>query len=327
MPGGFVIGCTSVAGFSADLKNDYPDWSVGLGPHVSSCPECGYWDEITSVSHMVVHPDGTLYFTATDETFRAITPDGGAVWTQALPLVGPAKSLKKPNFGIGDRVFVDGVAYNRNTGEEYGLPRSRGQNVHVELAAYSRRLIGYFRGDTENYEEVVLLDECGNHKLSLPVLPDTRSAGVVAVGFDDSLLVTFWNKSEKAEHYLLSIDGAILVEPRDVAGGDGWARPLALGADGIWYYSLCSPLPDGSGQLAVLALSPTLEVLDRLDFGFLCTNGGATLLDDGTMLIVRQKIGSGSEILRIATSSPGLAHTAWPSSSRDNEHTLWISAW
>ena len=151
-----------------------------------------------------------------------------------------------------------------------------------------------------------------------------------AVGFDDSLLIVAWPTSEKIEYYLSSIDGSILAEPRRISMGELNAGPLALGADGVWYFVNCTNMYGRMGDLEVLALSPSLEVIARLDAGYSCSIAGGVevaLLDDGTLLIPRRGKDFTGEIVRIATASPGLARTAWPKHMRDNENTGWIAAW
>jgi hypothetical protein len=53
------------------------------------------------------------------------------------------------------------------------------------------------------------------------------------------------------------------------------------------------------------------------------------LLDDGQLLITRTHFGQPMELelVRMATASPGLARTAWPTHHRDNARTGWIAAW
>jgi hypothetical protein len=123
--------------------------------------------------------------------------------------------------------------------------------------------------------------------------------------------------------YRYSIDGTVIAGP-----GDGFGVFLAIGADGVSYVVENLPSLDGSkGRAEIIALSPSLETLARLNIGEYCDYGPATLLDNGQMLIRRVDCDGNLDIVRVATSSPGLAHTAWPTDMHNNARTGWIAPW
>jgi hypothetical protein len=171
--------------------------------------------------------------------------------------------------------------------------------------------------DSEDWRFVVL-DECGNPQWSLP----EYSIGVELVGFDDDLLVSSAygtdTSTPKWALHRYSIEGTLLAGP-----AEGRSVFEILGADGVFYVGYCVPYQE---DLEVVALSPSLEVIDRLHVGPTCRSVSAVLLDDGLLLVVREGL-SETEILRIATASPGLAHTAWPTRGRDNARTRWLAPW
>ncbi|MCL2825266.1 MAG: hypothetical protein FWD57_14845, partial [Polyangiaceae bacterium] len=108
-----------------------------------------------------------------------------------------------------------------------------------------------------------------------------------------------------------AINGELLAGP-----GEWFDRYLALGADGVSYVAKCV---GSGGNLEVVALSPSLDVIDRLDLGPNCFYGSeAVLLDDGLLIVHRRLPDNNTELVRIATASPGLAKTAWPTKMRDN---------
>jgi hypothetical protein len=176
--------------------------------------------------------------------------------------------------------------------------------------------------DSEDWRFVVL-DECGNPQWSLPKF----SIGVELVGFDDDLLVmSAYGTDTSTPKWALhrySIEGTLLAGP-----AEGRSVFEILGADGVFYVGYCVDGIDNPHRqdLEVVALSPSLEVIDRLHVGPTCRSVSAVLLDDGLMLVVREG-STRTEILRIATASPGLAHTAWPTDSRDNARTGWLAPW
>ncbi|MCL2825616.1 MAG: hypothetical protein FWD57_16610, partial [Polyangiaceae bacterium] len=110
MPGGFVTGsCQSVFGFFPDLElspgspfgpDDGIDWIHPLGQvkykHL----------KYREVSSMLVDSDGILYFTAADESFKAIWPnDGSAVWVRDIPIKESDMASASGRLGIADRLF------------------------------------------------------------------------------------------------------------------------------------------------------------------------------------------------------------------------------
>jgi hypothetical protein len=104
-PGGFVSGCIGILGFRTDLNEDSfgIEWSgVMLGPNKSPAYET------TVVSPMLVDPDSTtLYFTATDESMRAIdSTNGASLWERHLPANAATHHVPQPVIGVGDRLFV-----------------------------------------------------------------------------------------------------------------------------------------------------------------------------------------------------------------------------
>ena len=323
VPGGFVTGRNVVAGFRVDFEGlsgefdpgGLPDWSfeLGIGQQVAYS--------------MLVHPDGTLYLTTNMRTIRAITPNGASIWE--VSKWGTSTYYPESRFGLGDRVFVSGVGYHRKSGEEFDLPRFNGRSVRILGATYSRRLIGQYRGQSHDREYTVLLDECGTHQATIPTFPDLFVYDVAAVGFNNSVLFTgVLETAQRPVHFLVDTDGTVLSEPKNIARDSGCAQRLALGGDGIWYFAVCKICDGMSGDdLSLVALSPSLDIIDELDIGDSCYIGDATLLDDGTMLLARGANGYKLEFLRIATSSPGLARTAWPKAMRDNERTGWIAGW
>ena len=325
-PGAFVAGCTGVLGFFPDFKKP-PDSSFGPEDgvewiHPLLPPKYGY-SETTIVAPMLVDPDGILYFTATDSSFKAIRPtDGEAVWTQGLAMeydsTSPAGRL-----GIADRLFFGGfMAFKRSTGDRLATLEVKGKPVSIQAAAYSRRLIGEARVDFYSPADLVVLDECGNLKWAR----GQEMSYTVLVGFGDSLLVREYTHPNTLKYYRISIDGTVMAGPADY--GD-FVFPLALGADDVLYLSRCVPCDapcDHNHSLEIIAVSDSLAVLDRIDVGPYCDQASAVLLDDGLMVVTR--VGKGhAEFVRIQTASPGLARTAWPTIRRDNERTGWVAPW
>jgi hypothetical protein len=294
-------------------------WNELLGPNKS-----GYI-ETTEVSSMVVHPNGTLFVSATDETLRALRPDNGeTVWKREFALVG--NQLYSPRFGVGNRLVAGGRVFDPDTGAEVSHPSVGGLDIYsLGTPAYSHRLTAAAEKYAPGYWREVVLDECGNLQWSLPEF----TVLVNLIGFDDDLLVlSRYGRDTPADRYVLhrySIEGALLAGP-----ADGFPVFNILGADGVFYVGYCVDQPghlnDDADNLELVALSPSLEVLDRLYLGPFCHSVSAVLLDDGLLLVMRTGP-TRTEILRIATASPGLAHTAWPTRDRDNARTGWVAPW
>jgi len=212
------------------------------------------------------------------------------------------------------------MVFELTTGEQVAGITVKGVPVSVDEAAYSRRLIGWARVKGFDPTDLVVVDECGNLQWSR----GPAYGYMVLVGFDDSLLVREFHGGDPV-FYRFSIDGAVLAGPSKF----GDSMPLALGADGVLYLARrvpCSYPCDYDNSLEVVAVSESLEVLDRIDVGPYSHKASAVLLDDGLMVVVRDGR-TGIDFVRIQTASPGLARTAWPTIRRDNERTGWVAPW
>jgi len=325
-PGGFVAGCTGIVGLFPDMQrppgsplgpDDGVEWGHPLGPN-----KYEYLNH-TCVAPMLVDPDGILYFTATDGSFKAISPsDGKTVWSSVDATMERDSGSPSGKLGIGDRLFFgNSAAFKRSTGTRFTDIMVDGVPVSVQVAAYSHRLIGEARVNGNTPADLVVVDECGNMKWSL----GKSNRYEVLVGFDDSIVVGEYKYPTTPAFYRYSIDGELLAGPAKF----GESTLLALGADDVLYLAgcaRCSDPCDHDFDLEVIAVSESMEVLDRINVGSYCTNASAVLLDDGLMVVMR--VGKGAtEFVRIQTASPGLARTAWPTIRRDNERTAWVAPW
>ncbi|MCL2825573.1 MAG: hypothetical protein FWD57_16395 [Polyangiaceae bacterium] len=271
---------------------------------------------------MAVHPDGTLFFAASDEKLQAISPsDGKPLWVRDHALAADG-TMSNPIAGVGDRLFLthNRVA-QRSDGEPIQAPTVNGKKVNVYGAAFSRKLLASYSYSPELF----VLDECGQLVWSLQAYNAVFAHSIV--GFDDSLLTTAtaYNGVDYGERklYRYSIDGTVLAGPYSTGGV---TNPLALGADGVYYVATC-PLGDTEGDLELLALSESFELVDKVNLGPPCGASGV-LLDDGMLVITRSTVPDYKpEFVRVQTASPGLAKTAWPTNGRDNSRTAWLAAW
>ncbi|MCL2823855.1 MAG: hypothetical protein FWD57_07690 [Polyangiaceae bacterium] len=326
-PGGFVIGCGSVLGFFPDLQDPsgpakhWPDegieWTRRLGPNKYPILKN------TVPSDMLVDPEGTIYFAASDESFTAMRPaDGSAVWTRELVVREYDFGSPAGRLGIGNRLFFgDSMVFERATGEQVAGLTVKGVPVSVQAAAYSRRLIGAAQIKPFDPAELVVLDECGKLKWAR----GPKDGYHVLVGFDDSLVVGEYKEHNTPVFYRFSIDGTVIAGPASYAN---WVFPFAIGADDVLYLASCVPCYPcyHDKDLEVIAVSQSMEVIDRINLGGSCRRVSAVLLDDGLMVVMRVGL-EGNDFVRIQTASPGLARTAWPAVRRDNERTGWVAPW
>jgi len=297
-------------GFSRDFVDGDPLWTTSLPGYIEpSYVILGY------LSNMLVHPDGTLYFSSDKGSLNAINPvDGASVWTRELPLTELGYRLN-PSSGVDDRLFVGGIGYHKDTGAVVELPNLNGRDLMFMMAAYSQRLIGLDVGPS-SARDIVVTDACGEHPWTIPL--EDGSVGIV--GFDDTLLVSSpYAPPNWMKYYLYSRDGDLLAGPSEPFR----PGPTVLGADGVFYFVTCAH----GEKLEAVALSPSLDVIARLETGDSCGSDYPFLLDDGQMLIPHPGTGGKGKIVRISTASPGLARTAWPTYARDNARTGWLAAW
>ncbi|MCL2825265.1 MAG: hypothetical protein FWD57_14840 [Polyangiaceae bacterium] len=157
-PGGFAFGCIGVLGLRANFWEsaflDHAAWVLPLGTNKSQ------EFDTTQVSPMVVHPNGTLYFSASDETTRAVRPHNGEeIWRHSNPFV--QNNQQQPYFGVGDRVFGSKGGFHPETGMKFAPARAGADELVTFLPTYSRRIVGFSGRDDVNLRTAVI-DECGS---------------------------------------------------------------------------------------------------------------------------------------------------------------------
>jgi hypothetical protein len=280
-------------------------WSLKLGSNLDAS-----W-ETTYTSKLLLGPDETLYFAASDGLLYAIrSTDGQLVWKQQVglaenghvPWVGP---------GVGDTFFVGGVPYQASVGTASAQPQVRGDPVLASFPSFTGLVAGRFVDDGTRLQlRMHFLDRCGQTAWSLP---ETKSWRVDLAGFGDSLLAY---SGEGASWY--SPEGALQRGPRPLGG-----FTTALGADGTLYNTVCSQQDASSADMTLVASSLELTESWRIELGKPCTYSGTALADNGVLYLARE-LPAGIEVIAVQTASPGLAATAWPARWHDNRQTGWL---
>ncbi|MEM9493372.1 MAG: hypothetical protein AAGC55_29760, partial [Myxococcota bacterium] len=107
-----------------------------------------------------------------------------------------------------------------------------------------------------------------------------------------------------------------------MAGPTPAAAPWLAGSDGTIYGLACDT--DGhEGPSRLIAYSPELVELWRLELGPSCPSGGPALADDGTLYFTWYAERA-TELVAVQTHSPGPADSSWPMRQRDNRNTGWL---
>lgn len=303
--GNFLFASNDVRSIDAD---GVVRWVFPLGENIAR------GQDTTSVSQIVLSPQGRAYFAATDGFLYALdVRNGAAVWRREIGLREDG-GCRIVGLGIGDTIFVDGEPYDVTTGVVGRTPHVGGDTVKPIMANSAFLIASNYTMVGSGYRSYVwLLDKCGRGKMS--VCSVESSCVVDLVGFDDTL----WVRSVPASTRLLSSAGDTVGGPKAL---NGWST--SMGADGIVYNTSCSSSDPATSSLRIVAYDQSLEQQWSLDLGPPCTYGGTALGEDGMLYLAREDH-TGIEVIAVKTSSPGLADTPWPTRLQNNRRTAWLA--
>jgi outer membrane protein assembly factor BamB len=282
-------------------------WYHNLGPNISPSLET------TASSKLLLDPQGTLYFSASDGYLYALASTGLEKWKVK---VGLGKLNWGPTLwaGVGDTILMEGPNRRIADGAPVQDPVLEGRVMDLFLALPGAVIGAYVDGEVVRNH---LFDRCG--KL-LWAFPKSQPYGwyIGLVDHDGRYLVsagTYLNFS----YYYYSASGEKLLGPKEAAGG---AR--ALGADGTIYATRCTE----AGLDAVLdlfAYSPALDLLWSMSLPGACHDRiSIVLADDGVLYLTRPKLKE-TEVIAIQTRSPGLAATGFAKYGYNNRQTGWLA--
>lgn len=292
-------------------------WSARLGAPRAT----GEFPELLiPVRPFAVAPDGRVYLASSDRRVRAWDSEGKALWEVAIPgeapVGAPAVAAGAGNVLMvheqGSTVGMYDVRDGRRTGP--ALRTEGGQDLGIVDDNWT---VGYDWGITLGWFP---FEPCGRGRPPLAATSTIRRLPLTTTG--DLLVETASSADERGNRtspdalYLWSRDGARRAGPAAVPG-----VPAAAGADGALYTLVC----DEAGGAAVQAADRELRPTWKVELGGDCPAGNVLLTGDGVLWLLHRTREGDGEVVAIQTSSPGLAHSSWPSRRHDNAGTSWLS--
>jgi outer membrane protein assembly factor BamB len=300
-------------------KAQFPGMGYGRGggefPIAHQCPP------------PVLSPEGVLFAVTSDERAHAVDSRTGAErWSAPAPTYH-SSYLSRIDGGGGNRLMF----YRAGDGELV-LDATTGATVGSMRQWCAGSSLGSFGWTmaVECTSGATSFDTC-----HLPLAPDgsprTRDKYLASLIAPGERLVMF-DYAIDANGYpidprfltLYDRDGTPAAGPAPVSG---W--PLVVGADGTIYAVDCAVSKTAtttSAALRILAYSPVLEALWRLDVPGQCGHVSGVLLDTSGILYVTRpgdRLDS-TNLVAVQTGSPGLANSSWPAPAHDNHGTSWL---
>jgi outer membrane protein assembly factor BamB len=274
--------------------------------------------------HLLLSPDGVLFFTAGDGWLRAwSTETGQELWKREIgnSALGAATILA----GVGNAVMVirrhvDGEAttlHDTRTGLPLatwpGSPARHGALLGREIGIVTRKMLP--TDGPYPWMEIGVLDPCSRDKWTLPA---SRPQWPVLLGQDDELYVVERDDVPGSDTYV-SVYGA---DGTRKLGPVHAAPPWVLGADGTVYGLSCdSGHPESPSRLH--AYDPAFNELWRIELGDICPNGSAIIAPDGTLYFT-QFAPSHTDVVAVQTASPGMLPSSWPTRRLNARATGWL---
>lgn len=314
----YVVGA-SVYSFDPDGELR---WIVPL----SSYSDKAGWESPRATGRLVLAPDGSLYFGASDGYLYGVDiRDGSLRWRSKVS--DPASGQRAPVVVAGVGNAIMGISrtgtwqpglWNRETGEAMAFFSSQdgeryGRMIGARIGIVTERFED--RGGAYPWMQITALDRCSRPRFTLTA---ERPQWPVLIGPGDQLYVVERDDVEGSPTFVsvYSPDGV------RVKGPVAMAIPWAIGADGTIYGVACdTPGVDGPSRLH--AYNAELEEQWMLPLGDSCPTAGPIIDDSGKLYFVWYR-DLASEVVTVQTTSPGLADTAWPIRRHDVRGAGWV---
>lgn len=281
-------------------------------------------DPPRAAGRVVLSPDGTMFFGATDGHLYAIDMrDGTRRWRRQVtdedgkaPLVMAGAGNAVMAFARGNDIrpqmwrTSDGEPLSRFLGpggEYFGAMLGR------SLGIVAQRMED--RGGAYPWMHVAVLDACAAERWTLT---PTRPQWPVLIGPGDRLYVAERDDQEHSPTFVS------VYEPDGTRAAGPTAMPLpwGIGADGTLYAVACdSSAHEGPSRL--YAYDMDLNQRWMLPLGDSCPMTGP-VIDDQGRLYFTWNLDSVTEVVAVQTTSPGLAPTSWPTRRHDSRGTGWL---
>ncbi len=282
-------------------------WYHNLGPNISPSLET------TTSSNLLLDPQGTLYFSASDGYLYALASTGLEKWKVK---VGLGQLNWGPTLwaGVGDTILMEGPNRRIADGAPVEDPVLDSHAMNVSFAVPVGLVAGFHDGTIYRSH---LFDRCG--KLLWAFYKSDPKSWYPGMLDHDGRYLVMASVPPAFSYYYYSASGEKLLGPKEAAGG---AR--ALGADGTIYATRCTE----AGLDAVLdlfAYSPALDLVWSMSLPGACHDRiSIVLADDGVLYLTRPKLKE-TEVIAIQTRSPGLAATGFAKYGYNNRQTGWLA--
>ena len=271
-------------------------------------------------------PDGTLYVGASDGALYAIdTRDGTQKWRREVGV--PREGDRGPTVlgGIGGALLATTVSksekpslFDAQTGKPLQSWKSPEGPLHGVFFAPTLGIVTQHVGDHGGpypWMDVTVLDRCGVPRWSLPA---SRPQWPVLIGPAEELYLVERDDRLNSPTFVSAYDPA----GKRILGPVEAAPPWAIGKDGTIYAVQCDA-PGHDGPSRLIAYGVDLAEKWRLELGDSCPSAGPVIGDDGKLYFTWY-IDSGTELVAVQTTSPGLADAPWPARRRDQRGTAWV---
>ncbi|KAK4045121.1 hypothetical protein OUZ56_032529 [Daphnia magna] len=212
--GNFFYSANSVVSLDRDGNMR---WEFRFGP-ARVQTEFGY------TRGLVVSPDGGVYFGASDLQIHALAAaDGRVLWERPYTGTNSGTQVGPAVVAVGDAVFVDWVAYDRQTGTPLGVLPYQGYP-----AGFTRFNSRYEANVYQLPRTTGVVDRCGREVLQRDESPQWR----FTYGFEDETIVNDFSVKDPSRPGLRSafVEGADrrpLTPPQDVDWAPFSSAPMA----------------------------------------------------------------------------------------------------
>lgn len=291
--------------FAFDNNDGSTRWTSSLGPVAASA-------EPESASFMPTLIDDRTVLVRGSTADMALTTDGARLWNAP----GGVSLFAVGHWGLGSDNKASFVTDLRTAKPAGRLTDAKGRDVVFVTVLGGKGIVVAVR-EAPGFK-FVLLDTCGREIWSTSVFEGSEIAGGRGLVGPGEITYAQIIHTDSAANQTRSPD-IVAID----AGGQIVAGPISrketpwlVGADGTLYLMEFQAAGLSS---RMVALSPTLEEKWTLDVpAVFAYYTAAALTDDGILYAQGY-----STTVAIQTTSPGLAHSSWPSPRHDNRATNW----